>query len=177
MRKTRPASHRAVVIGYGPVGRTLVQLLRENEVEPTVIDLNVSAIQSARSHGIRAINGDATHRDILKGAGVDRAGTLILSASNLTGSAEVIRAARDLNSTIRVLARGNYVTELGPLKRVGADVVYVGEGEVALALTVAVLSELGATGEQIDRERDRVRAELAEIAAAGGKQSVPGALS
>ncbi len=43
---------------------------------------------------------------------------------------------------------------------VGADIVVSGEGEVALAFTAAVLERLGATPEQIDRERTRVRAEL-----------------
>jgi monovalent cation:H+ antiporter-2, CPA2 family len=38
--------------------------------------------------------------------------------------------------------------------------VFSGEGEVALALTVALLRDLGATPDQIDRERDRVRGEL-----------------
>jgi CPA2 family monovalent cation:H+ antiporter-2 len=39
--------------------------------------------------------------------------------------------------------------------------VFSGEGEVALALTEAILRRLGATPEQIDRERDRVRLDLA----------------
>ena len=38
--------------------------------------------------------------------------------------------------------------------------MFAGEGEVALALTEAILSRLGATPEQMDRERSRVRAEL-----------------
>jgi len=38
--------------------------------------------------------------------------------------------------------------------------VFSGEGEVALALTESVLQHLGATPEQIDRERARVHAEL-----------------
>src|SRR4051812_14357214 len=42
----------------------------------------------------------------------------------------------------------------------GADEIYSGEEEVALAITDAVLRELGATPEQIDRERDRVWAKL-----------------
>jgi CPA2 family monovalent cation:H+ antiporter-2 len=38
--------------------------------------------------------------------------------------------------------------------------VFSAEGEVALALTETVLRSLGATPEQIERQRDRVRAEL-----------------
>jgi CPA2 family monovalent cation:H+ antiporter-2 len=39
--------------------------------------------------------------------------------------------------------------------------VFSGEAEVALAFTEAILGRLGATAEQIDRERERVRTELA----------------
>jgi monovalent cation:H+ antiporter-2, CPA2 family len=38
--------------------------------------------------------------------------------------------------------------------------VFSGEGEVALALTEAILHRLGATPDQIDRERERVHQEL-----------------
>jgi CPA2 family monovalent cation:H+ antiporter-2 len=158
-----PSPYRAVVVGYGPVGRTLVRLLQENEVEPTVIELNFDAVQRVRGQGIAGVYGDAMHHETLATAGVAESGTLILSASNLAGSAEVIRLAKELNPKIRVLARSAYVGELGPLKKAGADVVFSGEGEVALALTVAVLRELGATGEQIDRETERVRRELVDI--------------
>jgi CPA2 family monovalent cation:H+ antiporter-2 len=46
------------------------------------------------------------------------------------------------------------------LRAAGADVVVSGEGEVALSLTAAILQRLGATPDQIDRERERVRSEL-----------------
>ncbi|MFO0811391.1 MAG: hypothetical protein U0746_22405 [Gemmataceae bacterium] len=68
--------------------------------------------------------------------------------------------ARELNPRIRVLARSSYVRELGALRRAGAETAVSGEGEVALALAEAILRRLGATPEQIDRERDRVRGEV-----------------
>ena len=40
--------YRAVVIGYGPVGRTLVRLLRENDILPTVIEMNLEGMPSWR---------------------------------------------------------------------------------------------------------------------------------
>lgn len=46
------------------------------------------------------------------------------------------------------------------LKTAGADSVFTGEGEVALAFTEAILHRLGATPEQIDRERVRAHREL-----------------
>jgi CPA2 family monovalent cation:H+ antiporter-2 len=151
---------RAVVVGYGPVGRTLVRLLRENRIEPTVVEMNVDTVRRLRDEGIAAVYGDAAQPATLVEAGADRADTLVLSASGLKGADEVVRLARGLNPRVRVLARSAYLRERAELKRAGADVVFAGEGEVALALTETVLRELGATPEQIDGERDRVRADL-----------------
>src|SRR4029450_5380214 len=54
----------------------------------------------------------------------------------------------------------NYLKEIPALRRAGADVVFSGEGEVALTMTEFLLRQLGATEEQIDRQRERIRAEL-----------------
>jgi CPA2 family monovalent cation:H+ antiporter-2 len=152
--------HRAVVVGYGPVERTVARLLQENDVEPTIIELNLEVVQSLRLRGIDAFYGDAAHRETLKAAGLARADTFILSSSGLVGSEEIIRMAREINPEVRVLARAVYVSELRKLLAAGADEVFSGEGEIALGFTVAVLRELGATPEQIDREQERVRTEL-----------------
>ena len=47
----------------------------------------------------------------LEGAGVATAGSLILTSAGMANSAEVIRAARDLNPSIRVLARADYLRD------------------------------------------------------------------
>ena len=153
-------SHRAVVVGYGPVGQTVTRLLRDNDIVPTVIELNRDAVRRLREAGIAAVYGDASHRETLQSAGVDRAGSLILSAAGMHASAEIIRLARELNPAIRILARAVYVHELPALRQAGAEAVFSSEGEVALAMTEAILYALGATPEQIDRERARVHADL-----------------
>jgi CPA2 family monovalent cation:H+ antiporter-2 len=152
--------YRAVVIGYGPVGRTLVRLLRENGIEPTVIEMNLETVRRLRAEGIHAVYGDATRPDTLVEAGVAKAANLILAASGLQGADEVVRLARTLNPNVQVLARSAYLRERAALRDAGADRVFAGEGEVALAMTESLLRALGATAEQIDRERDRVRMDL-----------------
>lgn len=156
----RPASHRAVIVGYGPVGQTLSRLLRENDVEPTIIEMNKDTVHRLNQEGIPAVYGDAGHLDTLKAAGVDRAGGLLLSASGLRNAEEIIRIARELNPKIRISVRCTYLRDIAALKKVGAHGIFSGEGEVALALTEAVLRDLGALPEQIDRQRERVRADL-----------------
>jgi CPA2 family monovalent cation:H+ antiporter-2 len=153
------AAPRAVVIGYGPIGRTVTRLLREHGITPTVIDLNVDTVRRLRDEGFPAVYGDAGHRDTLVSAGVEGAVTVILSA-DVNNAEEVIRLARELNPSLRVLARTAYLRDLDRLRRAGADYVFTSEGEVALTLTEAVLRQISATPEQIDRERTRIHAEL-----------------
>ena len=155
------ARHRSVVIGYGPTGRTVVRLLRDNGISPTVIDLNIDAVRTLKQGGIDAIYGDATRTETLEAAGVTDAGSLILGSAGMANSAEVIRAARTLNPSVRVLARASYLRDVASLSGAGADRVYSGEGEVALAFIEDILDDLGATPEQIDRERSRAHQELA----------------
>ncbi len=154
----RSSRHRAVVVGYGPVGRTVARLLRENDIEPTIVELNLETVRRLREAGVPAVYGDAGDGAALRSAGVAEAGSLILSASGLGGE-EIVRLARELNPGIQVLARSTYVRELPALRQAGAE-AFSGEGEVALAFTVAILEGLGATPEQIDRERERAHAEL-----------------
>lgn len=156
----RGPQYRAVIVGYGPVGQTLSRLLRDNGVEPTIIEMNVETVRRLRSEGLLAVYGDAKHPTTLIAAGVEQAGTLILSSSSTDDGSEIIRLARELNPGMRVLARAAYLRERPALRRVGADRVFTGEGEVALAMTEYMLTGLGATPEQIDRERQRVRADL-----------------
>ncbi len=69
-------------------------------------------------------------------------------------AADVIRIAKELNPGIQVLARAAYLRDLPELQKAGADRIFTGEGEVALGLIETILQRLGATAEQIDRERE-----------------------
>jgi len=150
---------RAIVIGYGPTGRTVSRLLRENGISPTVVDLNIDHVRALRDEGLSAVHGDARYLDTLVNAGLPHAGTLIVSGAD-TGSPDVIKGARQINPTVHIFVRGNYLRDVPQLRSAGAEEVFAGEGEVAMAMTEAVLRRLGATPDQIDRERARVRSEL-----------------
>ena len=151
-------SHRAIVVGYGPVGQTVTQLLLDNEIVPTVIELNLDTVRRLKAFDVRAIYGDAMRPDILIEAGIKGADNLILTSGSSHVDEEIVRQAKELNPDVTILARSQYVRELPKLHRAGAEDVFSAEGEVALAFTVRILERLGATGEQIDRERARVEA-------------------
>jgi monovalent cation:H+ antiporter-2, CPA2 family len=160
VKRGRSERHRAIVVGYGPVGRTLSRLLWDNRIEPVVIELNMETVRHLGAEGTRAIYGDATHGETLTEAGLEEAVVLILSSSSMHGSGETIRLARERNPKVLIFARSTYLREHQALREAGADVVFSGEGEVALSMTEFLLRQLGATAEQVDRERARIRSEF-----------------
>ncbi len=154
------AGHTAVVVGFGPVGQTVARLLQENGVEPTIIELNVDTVSAVRAQGLRAVYGDAAQLEVLEKAGIRHAVSLVLSAPGDERAIATVRVARELNPEVVVVARCSYLKEVEALRLAGANEAFSGEGEVAFAMTERILRGLGATPEQIDRERDKIRGEL-----------------
>ena len=152
--------HRAIIVGYGPSGRMISRLLKENGVETTIIELNLETIRFLKSKDLSVVYGDASQRAVLESAGILHARTLILSATSIAVGEEIARQAKTLNPSIRVIARTSYMRELSALKRGGCEAVFSGEGEGALALVESVLNDLGVSKEKIELERQRIRNEV-----------------
>lgn len=138
----QPGLFTAVIVGYGPGGQTVARLLQENNIDLTIVELNVQTVKRLHSQGFRAIYGDVARIDTLTEAGVKQAGVLVLSASNIRGSSEMVRKARVLNPEIRIIARTAYLSELEDLRDAGVDVIFSDEGEVALSVTELILKQL-----------------------------------
>ncbi|MGV3524401.1 MAG: cation:proton antiporter [Candidatus Sericytochromatia bacterium] len=151
--------HQAVVVGYGPVGRTLTRLLLENGIRPTVIELNPDTVKQLQELGIAAVYGDAAQGETLEHAGIAQAGSLFLTASVPLKEAAIQRA-QELNPRIRIVARAAYLREAPALLEAGAHRIFSEEGEVALAMTDYLLRDLGASADQMDRERQHIYDEL-----------------
>lgn len=149
-----------VVVGYGPTGRTVTRLLKENGMDTVVVETNLETVRHLHQEGAAAVYGDAAQREVLPGAGIADAVALILTSAGMQGMEEVIKLARELNPNLSIITRGNYLRDIPKLKEAGADAVFSGEGEVALNMSEHILRKLGATPEQLDRERDRVVAEF-----------------
>jgi CPA2 family monovalent cation:H+ antiporter-2 len=156
-REHVPGDGHVIVVGYGPVGQQVVALLLENNLEPTVIDLDLAVVRRLRDRGIRAVYGDASQPAILEAAGLGRAGGLVF-ASNAPAF-DTVKMASGLRADLPILTRTTYLRDMPSLSAAGASVV-VSELEVALAMTERLLARFGATPDQLDRARSRVRDEL-----------------
>ena len=163
--KTEPVN-RTLIVGYGPIGQMVARLLREEGVQPVLVEMNVDTARRLRVDGYPVVYGDATRPEVLEAAGIRTARALVISGPTAEQRTEIIRFARNMNPNIRVLVHSSYLRDVPIMRDAGADEVFSGEGEVALAMIQYILGDLGATPEQMDRERKRVHEEIVRISRA-----------
>lgn len=150
---------RIVIVGYGPVGRSLERILEQNNMETVVIEMNIDTVKELSKAGKKAVHGDASMLPVLMQAGVGHASGLIISASHAP-IREIVEEARSINPGIRTLVRAEYVNEEGALQSIKGAVVFTEEREIAISMAEYLMREFGATNEQIDNERRTIREDL-----------------
>lgn len=147
-----------IVIGHGPVGRTVVELLEKSDVKTSIIEMNVDTVSELSKQGKRALYGDATRRDLLEQAGVRKAKSLVITVPEPASRRGVILSARELNPDIAIITRARYLAEHDSLRAAGATVVCCDEAGAASGLTCALLEQLNKSQEEIDQEVRLLRA-------------------
>lgn len=152
--------HRIIVVGYGPCGEILSDILKEYDIDVVVIEMNIDTVSRLGKMGIHALHGDARLRTILRMAGVEQAEAIIITSSAAPAT-EIASSAKSINPHIRIMAYTTYIRNAQAMRKDGAESVFSGEEEVALTMTSHLLRGFGATEEQVTRERRAARLRLA----------------
>ncbi|MDX1418947.1 MAG: cation:proton antiporter [Rubricoccaceae bacterium] len=148
-----------VVVGYGPAGRRLAQVLQNTGIPFVVVDLNPRAIEEAQAEGFHALYGDAARQHLLEEVALLRAKLLVVAINDPAAVERIARIARTMNPTLTVVVRARYLAEIGPLERAGADVVVPEELEAAVRLFTHVLQAYLIPPEEVQRQVSLIRAD------------------
>jgi len=114
-------SNHIVVLGYGRMGRAVVEVLRERDVSFAVVDLDPERVHDLEEEHQAVIRGDATQDSVLRAVGVARARTLITCLADDAHNVYSILLAKQLNSDITVIARAVEDGAGERLRLAGAD--------------------------------------------------------
>jgi CPA2 family monovalent cation:H+ antiporter-2 len=153
----------AVVVGYGPVGRSVDSILRESGRETVVVDLNPDTVRELRRQGRLGVYGDAYTIELMHQA-LPRATHLVITLPHSENRNHLVVAAKLINPRIKVFVRARYLAERADLEQVGADGAVYEEAEAAVALARLVLFDQGADKDTVRRETTRIRQEIVEVA-------------
>jgi len=130
---TSLAQH-VVLVGYGRVGRLVCDGLLADGSPLFVIDESREAIERLRARSIEAIAGNAAQEALLRAANVEQARLLFVAIPNAFEAGQIVQQARRANPAIEIVARAHFDAEVEHLYQLGANLVIMGEREIALAM-------------------------------------------
>ena len=124
-------SDHVVLVGYGRVGSLVGQHLKAHGAPFLVIEDASQTVSSLREAGIETIVGNAAAPDVLGAANPARASRLIVAIPNAFEAGQVVAQARAANPSLEIIARAHSDAEVEHLVSLGANVVIMGEREIA----------------------------------------------
>ena len=131
-----------VLVGYGRVGRRIVEALTERGVPLVVAEQNRELVEKLRERGVAAVSGDASDPAVLIQAHIARARMLVIATPDTFSMRRMIEIARTLNPGVETVVRTHSEEEAALLQRENAGKVFMGEHELALGMTRHVLDRV-----------------------------------
>ena len=152
-----------VIVGYGPAGRHLVQVLHDTGIPYIVIEMNPDSIGEMHEEGIPAIFGDASRQYILNLAAIKKAKLCVIATNDPDSSPRIVQQARHLNPTLQIVVRTRYLSEIERYEKLGADIVVPEEMETTVRLFSHVLGAYMVPQQEIEEHVKTLRAHDYEI--------------
>lgn len=146
-----------IIVGYGLNGRNLARVLRAVGVPYVILELNAEVVRQAKATGEKINFGDATRREVLMHAGIDRAWAMVLAMSDASAARRTVDQAHRINQKLHIIVRTRYVAEITELFELGADEVIPEEFETSIEIFSRVLHRYGTSRGIIESQIERIR--------------------
>jgi CPA2 family monovalent cation:H+ antiporter-2 len=137
-----------VLVGYGRVGRRIGEALTANGISFVVAEENREIVEQLRESGVPAVSGDASEPTVLIQAHIHRARMLVIATPDTLDVRRMIEIARTVNPRIETVVRTHSEEEAVLLEKENAGKVFLGEHELAIAMTRHVLERYAAGNDQ-----------------------------
>jgi CPA2 family monovalent cation:H+ antiporter-2 len=128
-------------------------------VRYVVVEMNPDTVRQEKGKGEPIFYGDAAHNAVLEHAGVRKARILALVIADPAAIRHITDTAHRVNPGLHIVARTRFVSEIEPLRELGAREVIPEEFETSVEIFNRVLSAYLVPRRDIERFTAEVRAE------------------
>lgn len=142
-RKKMSSKDHVVVIGYGTKGRAAVETLVSNGRERgsiVVVDPDATALEDAHTDELAVIVGDATRREVLRRAGVEQAGQVIITTDRDDSNVLATLTVRQLNPDAWIVVSAREQENVELMRQSGASSVVTSSDAVGRLLGLSSVS-------------------------------------
>ena len=158
---------RAVIIGFGRVGRLVAEMLALHDRPYVAVDSSIDAVKAARQDGFPLIFGDASRPELLDRLNLGHASALILTMDDPVQVVRMVKKVRAWCPDLTIVARARDPEHAAELYKAGATDAVPETLESSLQLSEAVLVDLGmAMGPviaSIHEKRSELRQQIMEM--------------
>ncbi|RWM95048.1 MAG: Kef family K(+) transporter [Mesorhizobium sp.] len=147
----------AVLVGHGRVGSLVAETLQKARLPYLVIEERQVIIEQLRARGVDVIVGNAAQPGLLDAANVASARWLISAIPNPFESGNLIEQAHAINPRLEIIARAHSDAEVDYLKKFGADLIIMGEREIARGISDHILSRIDAPAAPVADQSQNAR--------------------
>ena len=131
-----------VLVGYGRVGALVGAGLKASGRPLLVFEDDAAAAEAARRGGVdEVVAGNAADPAVLRTANLPAARRLVVAVPEAFEAGQVVEQARAANPALRIVARAHSEDAAAHLSRMGADLIVIGEREIALRILEDARSE------------------------------------
>lgn len=145
-----------IIVGFGISGKHLAQVAKESCIPYTILEMNPETVSRYKNKEPIS-HGDASQPIILEHLGVYTARVLAIIISDPAAVRAITLEARRMNPDLYIVARTRFITEVAPLRRLGANVVIAEEFETSIEVFNQVLTQYLVPRQDIDAFSARLR--------------------
>lgn len=156
IKKDKLVNH-VVIIGYGRVGKHMVDVLEKLSVPMLVIEGDAERITNLNQRNIPTLYGDASNSEVINHAYLEHASALVVTIPDETSAELIVTAARDLNPNLPIVARAATEDGVQMLSNQGANRTIHPELEGGLEMVHHTLLILGYPLQEVHRYAEAVR--------------------
>jgi CPA2 family monovalent cation:H+ antiporter-2 len=120
-----------ILVGFGRVGGHVGEELQRAGLAFLVIEDRHELVEKLRVRGIEVIHGNGAAPEVIAAANLPDARCLLVAIPDGFEAGQIVQQGRAANPKIEIIARAHSDEEVQHLKRCGADLIIMGELEIA----------------------------------------------
>ncbi|MBP9712852.1 MAG: cation:proton antiporter [Sterolibacterium sp.] len=133
----------AILCGYGRTGQHLARFLEKEKIPLVALDLDPERVREASAAGDPVVYGDASQRETLVAAGIQRADVVVVTSNDPQLALRVLHHARELRPGLPVVVRAAEEGDVARFEAAGAAEVVPEALESSVMLATHALALLG----------------------------------
>lgn len=134
---------RTVIVGFGRVGHTVAELLREHGRPYVAVDADIDTVAAARRDGFSVRFADVARPGALDKLGIESANAIVLTMDDPVQQLRMTRQLKGKYPDLPVISRARDADHAAALYKAGANDAVPETLESSLQLAEAVLIDLG----------------------------------